>query len=227
MESNFKRIQAMYEDGYERHGDSPAALLTPKGRHELRFRSIDSFLSGNQNLSVLDYGCGLGYLNDYISARFSNISYSGMDIVPAFIEACKNKFTPNNNFFLIDPTLPVKASYDIVFASGVFNIQMKNSKEQSKAYSLSKLKELFTAAEQVLICDFLSPFVDFQEEDALHFTVDEITRFCAENLSRRFVIRHDLLPYEFTLVVYKNASIERPGNYYQEDKLLLEGEGKL
>lgn len=68
-----------------------------------------------------------------------------------------------------------------------------------------------------MICDFLSQFVDYKQQDSMHFEIQEIADFCFKKLSRRFVIRHDLLPYEYTLIVYKDAEIVRPDNYYKAD----------
>ena len=68
-----------------------------------------------------------------------------------------------------------------------------------------------------MICDFLSPFVDFKQDQAQHFEMDEVARFCSSQLTRRFVLRHDLLPYEFTLIAYRQEDIKRPENCFSVD----------
>jgi hypothetical protein len=94
---------------------------------------------------------------------------------------------------------------------------MHSDETESKGYAYAKLKELYAQTNQLLVCDFLSDYVDFKQEGAQHFSVEEISRFCYENLSRKFQIRHDVLPYEFTLIVWKDASIKRPDNVYMSD----------
>ena len=219
MGEQFEKIKLMYGDSYRRHGDSPASLLTPKGRSELRFRAIDPFVQGPDITSVLDYGCGLGYLFEYLQNERRKVSYCGMDVMPEFVDACIKKCPSGATFESIDPNASIGGHYDVVFSSGVFNLQTHADVNESKAYAFDRLKQLFASASQVLVCDFLSPFVDFRQPDGQHFTIEEISEFCFLNLGRRFVIRHDLLPYEFTLIVWKDSEIKRPENIYLADCL--------
>lgn len=213
MEEYFSDIAAMYRDSYKIHGDSPSSLLTPKGRGKLRFRSIDSFVSGAKPTSVLDYGCGLGYLYEYLEETKANFVYSGRDMLSDFIDACNKKYR-GVDFKEIGNKDIIDDKYDVVFSSGVFNLKTHADDKESKVYAYDRLKHLYTTANDVLICDFLSEFVDFKQEGSQHFSMDEIANFCVKNLNRCFQIRHDLLPYEFTLVVWKNVTVKRPDNIY-------------
>ena len=213
---DFEEIKTMYVDALQEHGDSPASLLTPKGRNHLRFRAIRELLNRN-GLKILDYGCGLGYLYDYLSESNFPLDYTGIDMIPQFIEVCKIKY-PKARFEVIDPTRPVGGEYDIVFASGVFNLMSHNSEIISKEYALERIEYLFSLTNDILVCDFLSSLVDFKQPKAQHFSPSEILEFCYNKLSRRFHLRHDLLPYEMTLIVWKNDEIYRPDNIYSADK---------
>jgi SAM-dependent methyltransferase len=214
-ENNFEQIKKTYSEQFIKHGDSPSSLLTPKGRNALRFRSIDAFLA-RKELRILDYGCGLAYLYPYVFSLDRNVRYTGVDITPEFIIACREKY-PLADFREIDALGKVDGHYDVVFASGVFNLCTHTDQERSISYVFERLSYLFSLCQDVLICDFLSSFVDFQQPGSQHFSIDEIANFCVRNLSRRFQIRHDLLPYEFTLIVWKDGSIKRPNNVYQAD----------
>ena len=210
MEDSFKKIKKMYEDAYKEHGDSPSSLLTPKGKNEIRFKALTPFLKNGK--SILDYGCGLGYLLPLLSPK-EDIDYHGVDIITDFIKANKLKY-PHGKFSLITETEVIKKNYDIVFSSGVFNLKNYEDDSASRNYAFEKIKDLFEITKEVFVCDFLSKLVDFEQEGAQHFSIDEISNFCSENLSKRFQIRHDLLPYEFTLVVWKEDKIKRPENYF-------------
>ena len=201
----------MYEDAYKEHGDSPSSLLTPKGKNEIRFEALKPFLKNGK--SILDYGCGLGYLLPFIQSQKGDIDYHGVDIIPDFIKANKLKY-PHGKFSLITETEVIKKNYDIVFSSGVFNLKNYEDDSASRNYAFEKIKDLFEITKEVFVCDFLSKLVDFEQEGAQHFSIDEISNFCSKNLSKRFQIRHDLLPYEFTLVVWKEDKIKRPENYF-------------
>lgn len=218
MSSSFDAIKAMYAREFRAHGDSPASLLTPKGRQALRFRAADEF-AARPGTRVLDYGCGLGYLYQHLLERGFRPDYTGVDLLPEFVEACRKKFPgPGARFEVIAPSAPPPGdAYDVVFLSGVFNIKLNGDADASRAYTFARLRELFALTRGVLVCDFLSGFVDFQQPDSMHFSAGEIAAFCAQELSRRFVIRHDLLPYEFTLIVHRDAAIKRPENIFLAD----------
>jgi cyclopropane fatty-acyl-phospholipid synthase-like methyltransferase len=215
MES-FKEIKKTYSDSFKEHGDSIKTIFTPKGRNDLRYSYIKEYVDKNTYLDILDYGCGLGYLCNYLSNNFKSFDYHGYDMVPEFIIKCKEKFknSKNINFSLVSPDETVPKNFDIVFASGVFNITSSNDKKKSKDYVFLKLKELFDSSNIMLICDFPSKYVDFEQDDAQHFSISEITDFCVENLSQKFIVRHDKFPYEFTLVAWKNGTIKRPENIF-------------
>ena len=216
--NNFDKIKNLYDESFKKFGDSPSSLLTPKGRNNLRYRAIDQYLV-KDDISVLDYGCGLGYLLEYLTSLNlnHNFSYTGYDILPEFIKTCKNKY-PKGTFNLISENDDFHEKFDIVFASGVFNIKSHDLDIDSKEYAFNRIKKLFSITNEVLICDFPSQYVDYKQTDAQHFDVQELLDFVSNKLSRRFILRHDLLPYEMTVVVHKNNSIIRPDNIYSIDK---------
>lgn len=216
MSEQFNRIKAMYQDSFRQHGDSPSALMTPKGRNELRFRALAPFVR-RPNVQVLDYGCGLGYLWDYLQKEAAPVSYTGVDILPEFVEACRKKHGGGARFELLDVQAPISGKYDVVFASGVFNLRSDTDDERSRKYAFGRLEQLFNVCGEVLVCDFLSSNVDYTQPDGQHFSSAEIANFCMTKLSRRFMIRHDLLPYEFTLIAWRDSAIRRPDNIYEVD----------
>jgi SAM-dependent methyltransferase len=216
MTDRFEEIRSMYRAGYKDHGDSPAALLTPKGRNNLRFRALLPLID-KPGRSVLDYGCGLGYLFDYLQEQGASVRYAGMDMMPEFIDVCRQKHGDKAEFQLIEAEQPLERRFDLVFASGVFNIRSHADDGLSRAYATARLKQLFDAADVALVCDFLSPYVDFKQGDSQHFDTGFIAEFCARELSRRFVIRHDLLPYEYTLIAWRDDTILRPHNVFEVD----------
>jgi SAM-dependent methyltransferase len=219
MTMDFEYIVKQYETKFREHGDSPAALLCPKGRQDLRFRAIESLLNRDR-MTVLDYGCGLGHLFEYINAKNETINYFGIDIVPEFIFTCRQKYGKKADFRLIEPDERISGSFDIVFASGVFNIKA-GIHSDSKEYAYRRIINLMAASKEVLVCDFLSGYVDFQQPDAQHFSVSEIADFCVRHLSRRFIIRHDLRPYEFTLIAFKDDEVAHPDSIFRSDTLRL------
>lgn len=217
MTERFGDIRGMYRASFELHGDSPASLLTPKGRQDLRFGVLDPFVQRN-GASLLDYGCGLGHLFDHLRSQGRDVNYCGIDMLPEFVQACRAKHGDLARFDLINPEEPPPEGHDIVFASGVFNLQSHADRRVSRDYTFARVEQLFRVAKTVLVCDFLSSLVDFEQAGAQHFSPDEIAQFCAGRLTRRFQIRHDLLPYEFTLIAWRDDEIQRPQNRYLHDR---------
>ena len=214
--SSFENIKKQYKSQFEKYGDSPKSILTPKARNSIRYSIISDYVNSNKELNILDYGCGLGYLLEYLKPRYKNLNYHGYDLIPDFISHCNGKFLEGNSeFSVVSPDKKIKDEFDVVFASGVFNLKSSESEEESKLYAFSKIKELFFSSKELLIVDFPSQYIDFTHPEAQHFNIGEVIDFCVNQLSRKFIIRHDKLPYEFTLVVWKNDKISKPLNVFE------------
>ncbi len=85
---------------------------SPTGFNEIMYQSTIYF--GNQLVkhfpitpsdSILDYGCGPGFLVDYLES--TNALIHGMDISETYINICKKKYAANNNL-----SFSVTKSYD-------------------------------------------------------------------------------------------------------------------
>ena len=73
-------------------------------------------------LTLLDLGCGLGDLYDFLQKNgYSNIAYTGIDIVPEMIAAAKKNY-PSAEFRTADFITDDLDDYDIICASGSLNI---------------------------------------------------------------------------------------------------------
>lgn len=97
---------------------------------ESRFKQLLGQL-GLNNKRILDVGCGTGNLLEYISKRFVDYEYTGIDILPHMIERAKQKGLPGE-FKLIDlfKENPFsEGSFDVIFSSGIFNLNLGNNKE--------------------------------------------------------------------------------------------------
>lgn len=96
---------------------------------ERNFRVFDKLFEGlviEPNSSFLDIGCGKGELLDYLNLQLlyisiRNLNYLGIDIVPAFTSAAKQKFPLNKfqNQNFIHPSFSPEKQFDIVLALGV------------------------------------------------------------------------------------------------------------
>jgi SAM-dependent methyltransferase len=186
----------------------------PKGRHEARFGIVSDHLPKKENPTILDYGCGLGFLHTYLVQQGTEHQYLGIDIVPEFIENCSERFTTNAQFRLIQPETEIDEKFDLVYASGVFNIKTADSKKDSLTYVRERILRLFDITTEVMIIDFLSPDVDFEQDSAQHIDYRMVLDWLVPTSSRRWIVRHDYLPYEYSLVIFKNDQVRQPDNVF-------------
>lgn len=215
--NSFDEIRNLYTKSHVEHGDTPAALLTPKDRHEQRFRPILEMLQSHNVKSLLDYGCGLGQLRAYLDEMNVNIEYTGWDITPSFIMSCQSRFGTASRFEIVDPEAQPSEHFDMVVCSGVFNLSISDDLNESLEYVLKRIEQLLSITDEVFICDFLSSFVDFKQDRAQHIQIEKIAHWLVSCGHRRFVFRHDVLPYEYTVIVYKDDLVDKVRNVYFED----------
>lgn len=203
----------IYSDAYRQHGRSPASLLIPKGRQHERFTALCAPMAGD-GFSVLDYGCGFGDLKPFLDARFAGVRYTGCDINPDFIRECRESHGAGADFRLVQSHTDVTDEFDYVIVSGIFNTLYHDSREEHWATVQEMLRHLFSRARRCFSFDFMTDRVDFIAPGAYHQDPIEAYRFVERELSRRLTLNQSYMPYEFAMVVYRDAVMKRPDNIY-------------
>lgn len=211
--SDASKIIGMYVDAFQQHGRSPASVLCPKGRQALRFDALLSQcdLAGKR---LLDFGCGLAHLCDYLDGREIECDYLGVDIVSQFIKSNRSAH-PRRRFELIETIDDIAANFDIVVASGVFNIRYLDDPEENQAHVFGLIEKLYARCDVMLSVDFMTSHVDFQRQEAFHLDPANALSFAVRRLSRRVVVDHSYMPFEFCMRVNKSASINRGAGTYE------------
>jgi SAM-dependent methyltransferase len=211
-----------YEARLSRFGHSPEALGWGKtGRQEVRFSILSEAILECPTSSVMDVGCGFGDLYDFLTARGWHGRYSGIDIVPGLLEVAKKRH-PNLDLRELDITAgELQAEkYDFVVASGVFNARLRHG--DNLAFIESALRTMYGIARIAVAADFMSTHVDFQHPDGWH--TDPAWAFAlGKKLSRRVVLRHDYMPFEFALVIYCDDSISCRNVFQAFERILGTG----
>lgn len=192
-EANRQRYEARHaEFGYD-----PRTLGWTKGRHKLRYEMLlGGWPAGAA--SVLDVGCGFGDMADYCreSGR-GTWRYTGLDIVPALIEEGRRRY-PGVDLRLHDMDVDgLPQGYDVIVASGVFSHRLKDN--------LSFVERAFAAfagaARVGFAANFMSPTADVRY-DHLYYPDPGVIFDIARRHSRRLAIRHDYMPFEYTIQVF-------------------------
>lgn len=136
MNNNIIDVYDMYLEDYPI--TTPMAVgWTTQETQEKRFKTLFS-IGIEDNSSLLDYGCGLGHLNDYmLNNSHSDINYTGIDINPKYI-VYANQLYPGKNFICSDLE-DIEGKFDYVIGSGVFTwfVQMNEViKKIEMAYNM-------------------------------------------------------------------------------------------
>lgn len=202
-----------YQRSFREHGDMPAAVLWPRGRQTLRFEALTSHFP-DRDFSVLDYGCGLAHLKAYLDQRCGAYEYRGVDLVPEFVDAVAGKY-PDARVTLIRSHLDVSVPVDHVVISGTFNIIEGGDRAAYLEKVEASLVHLFQLARVSVSVNFMTDRVDFMQPQALHMNVEKMMGFMRRHLSPRLKVDESYMPYEFTIVAFKDREIVRPDNIYR------------
>jgi SAM-dependent methyltransferase len=196
-----------YADLLERHGDDPRAVQwADRTTQRRRFAVLHQALGDKQRDSVLDVGCGLAHLHQYLTEQGWEGEYSGIDITPSFIDRCRTKL-PGVRFAVHDiATAPAPWKADWCLLSGVFN----NPSSDPWAFLTVSLRNMLASCEIGVSFNFMSRYVDAMNPQLVYFDPAEVFRFCKEELSPLVTLRHDYcvrpgtVPYEAAMIVLRS-----------------------
>ncbi len=133
-------------------------------------------LLGNVDLNgkkILDVGCGLGNLIEYINQKGIKVNYTGVDILEKMVERAKKKGLEAEFYCMdiFDDRHPFrKDQFDIVYASGTFNLNLGNNME-FLAKAAVKLFELSRSTLAFNLLNYMSPD---KEEQYFYYKPDEV-----------------------------------------------------
>ena len=156
----------------------------------LRFKILSQISEDFFESSVLDYGCGTGAFLEFLQQHSYSGKYAGYDILPKMLELAEEKYQ-NACFINTLTTQP----FDFVVASGIFtitNLEMMHAEIQ-KMYQISQKGIAFNS---------LSIFSSLKQIDEFYADPIKVLEFCFK-LTPKIVLKHDYLPHDFTIYMYK------------------------
>ncbi len=191
-----------------KHGDRLAAL--DYGSAESQRRKFDVMIGGirpaTRPLSFLDLGCGFGDFLPYLRRRRVPIrSYLGIDLVPDAVAIAQRKH-PEGRFRVRDilhEGLPGR--YDYAVANGIFYVRAPDSEAHMERtvealWDHCRIGVLFNARSRHADPEYVR-----RETHLYHYDPVKVLRFCT-TMSRAVVLRHDYLPHEFTVYMYREVA---------------------
>lgn len=205
-------LVARYEERIAQYGRSPEALGWSRPElQQRRFAALTTPILSSPSSSVLDVGCGFADLYDYLGARRWTGSYTGVDIVPRLLASARDRHRDielRQLDFSAQHTLV--AEHDFVVASGIFNGRLQH--EDHASYVESTVRAMFGRARVAVCVDFLSTWVNYQKPENWHADPSDLLRL-GRSLTRRVVLRHDYLPFELALYLFRDDRITEASTY--------------
>ncbi|MCB9519722.1 MAG: class I SAM-dependent methyltransferase [Myxococcales bacterium] len=154
--------------------------------------------------SVLDVGCGVGDFYAYLRAEFPSATYDGVDISSAMIERARS-LHPGANFSATDVLAArPERRWDFVVAFGVHNVQLPGAETLLWDLLTRQFELCDVAAHVSLLTDRFGGF----GPTALPWDPAEVLRR-AFALTPYVSLRHDYLPHDFSLTLYREPLADR------------------
>ena len=193
-----ENILRLYQGRYDEIGHDVRTLGWHAQEDQwLRFKVLCDIadLSG---ASVCDVGCGYGDLATYLKSRFADVSYTGVDIAPLFLERAR-ELHPEHEFFCVDileEEFDRRADYFVL--SGAMNFRV----DDNMKLTTGMIRKMFELADKGVAINFLSTYVNYEKPHNFHHSPEEMFAF-ARTLTKWVALRHDYPLWEFTLYLYK------------------------
>lgn len=172
----------------------------------LRFKALIEHFNMSSNV-LLDVGCGVGSLAEYIDKNNINLYYIGIDIMPEMVERAKSKNYKNISpqFMTMDffKKTDIKDDVDYIYTSGIFNLNLGNNEE-----FLKEAIEAFLLAARKGVCFNLldisckekygDKYYYYKKDDILLLTQDILKKL---NLGYKIHIEDKYLQNDFSVFI--------------------------
>jgi ubiquinone/menaquinone biosynthesis C-methylase UbiE len=163
--------------------------------------SILTEIGDLENNTILDVGCGLGAYFDYIHNTHPNLLYTGVDFNLNMIQEAQQRHF-DIEFIHTDITSTTHAlndrKFDYVFLSGALNLSADKHHDTIEII----MNEMFSLANKGVAANFLSVFSDYLTPGEYYCNPNDILQM-AFSITKKVVLRHDYMPHDFTIYLYK------------------------
>lgn len=205
-ENDKQKIISRYSERIERLGHGAPALGEPKRRQGFYFDFLTQVPEFRDGDSVLDIGCGYGDLYGFLRTTGWNGTYIGIDIIPALIDEGRRRY-PEAELRVqdIQETPPnVMVDWCICCHALTSNTEGTPFLEHLR----SMLGIMWKGCRKGLLFNMLSPLADYTHEVHARPQFSDVVGVVSD-LTQRFTLRHDYMPFEYAIYAYKDDSINR------------------
>lgn len=163
-----------------------------------------SILTDYMNLDgkkLLDVGCGLGHLLEHINQLSLSVEYTGVDILPSMIEEAAQRHDEHafhcHDLFEHCP-FPSK-SFDVLYSSGIFNLNMGNNEDFLKE-AVGKFLDL---SRETVVFNLLHHHSPDRENKYFYYHPEKVIAMIEESFPNVIAIElvEHYLKNDFTLIL--------------------------
>ena len=200
MNADTKIIKEFFTRHVKKFGDSPQSLgWESEYTQKIRFMVLSGIapLDGKR---ILDVGCGKGDLYGFFKEAGIPVEYVGVDMTLELVKLGRSLYPDAQIMcrdFLADEYYP---EIDYALASGVANVRTPNNQEYIEAV----IKKMFSLAKMGTAVNMISLYLPRDKQDSGIYCYSPEKMFAlAMKLTPQVILRHDYLPNDFTLYLYK------------------------
>src|SRR5215469_9434892 len=164
------------------------------------------YYSTEKPLKLLDIGCGLGLLLDYLTENslIHLVDYTGVDLVEPILQEAESRW-PGRRFHKRDIREQPYGTdtFDYCLLCGIFTVKNGNNYDDTVTLAQSTLRAVWPSVTLGLGFNSMSKHVDWERNDLFHWPLDDIMAFCKRDLSRHVSLNLDYGLWEVTTLVRK------------------------
>ncbi len=210
FQNTIANLSKHYDDLVEKYGNNvKSSQQSNKKTRDTRLLNLIKYVNLKKKITILDFGCGTGYLFSYLKSQKFIGFYKGIDISNQAILKAKKVYHKhkNCNFEALNIfNSPLKKKFDYVIINGTFNNNTKNNWQWMK----KSLKILIKSTKKKIIFNNLSIYVDNFDKKLFYIHPNKVFNFVKHELNKTCILDHsyrlkkNVLPYEFTTVIFKD-----------------------
>lgn len=149
---------------------------------------------------ILDVGCGLGNLKDYLDQQGIQASYTGVDLLQDMVEqaAAKHVGTPFYCLDIFKENPFGMHSFDIIYSSGIFNLNLGNNKEFLK----NAIVRFFELSRHGAVFNLLHDQSPDRDDEYFYFSPKEVSEIVEKAVpaNTKVQIYQGYLNNDFTVI---------------------------
>jgi len=164
-----------------------------------RFHEILKHISFEENVKILDIGCGNAELFKFLNFSGFKGTYTGIDVNDDLLSQAKElyKGIDVQNINILKDHFSLE--FDYVVISGLFNMNYGQDLDWTK----QMIAKSFKLATKKFIFNAISSHVNFKQEEMFYINPSEILTFILDNLSSNVILEHGKIPYNFLICAEK------------------------